>query len=207
MSVTEQVGPRRWATVSAQVILVVGGLEGGGRQAAAVIENSAALPAQDIVRLVAGLGDTCPAVRALALLPEPIELIDGGFAGQAPLDQETTYYRAGATNPRTAMDIHTPARLQGVVHAVEDLGHVHTLRRRAVILDGLAEVLDAERKLAIVGLELVRLRKVDEALDAGLDQALQSLAGRLTVRATGMLSGQHLAGNHPVVVTEWSWFG
>ena len=199
--------PRPRTTAPAQVILVVGGLQVGRRQAAPVVENSAALPAQHVVRLVAGLRDTRPTVRALALLPEPVELIEGGLAGQAPLNQETTYYCAGAPNPRTAMDIHTPTRLQSVVHAVEDLGHVHTLRRRAVVLDGLAEVFDAERKLAVVGLELVRLRKVDEAFDASLDEALQSFAGRLTARATGVLSGQHLAGYHPVVVTEWSWVG
>jgi len=87
------------------------------------------------------------------------------------------------------MDIHAPTRLQCVVHAVEDFAHVHALRRRAVVFDGFAEVFDAERKLAIVGLDLIRLREVNKALDPGVDQTLYFLPGRFTVWTTGMLSG------------------
>jgi hypothetical protein len=128
-------------------------------------------------------------VGAFALLPEAVELVEGGLAGQATLDEETTYDRTGAADARAAMYVHTSTRLQGVVHAVEDLGHVHALGGRAVILDGLAEVFDAERKLAIVRLDLVWLREVDKAFDPCADEALQFVAGGLTIRATGVLSG------------------
>jgi hypothetical protein len=92
------------------------------------------------------------------------------------------------------------------VNTVEDLGHVRALRWRAVILDRLPQVLDAERQLRVVRLQLTGLGEVDEALDTRVREAFQPLTRRITVRATRMLAGQHLTGHHPVAVTEWSWF-
>ena len=144
---------------------------------------------------------------ALAVLPETIELIEGGVAGQAELDQETADHRAGATDACPTVDVHATARLHGVVQAIEDLGHMHALRGQAMIFDGLAEVLDAERQLTIVAVELIRLGEVNETLDAGVDEALQSPAGCLAALARGVLSRQNLAGQHPVAVSKRSWTG
>jgi len=146
-------------------------------------------------------------MRALILLPETIELVEGGFARETTFDEEATHYRPGAANARAAMDVDAPTRLQRVMNTVEDLGHVRTLRGDAVILDRLAKVLDAERKLRVVRLQLADFGKVDETLDARVHEALQSLARRITVRAAGVLASQHLTRQHPVAVTEGSWFG
>jgi hypothetical protein len=145
-------------------------------------------------------------MRALVLLPETVELVYGGLAHETPFDEKATHHCASAADARATMDIDAPARLQRIMHAVEDLGHVRTLRRGAVILDRLAEILDAEREFRVVGLQLTRLSEVDETLDARSHEALQSLARGITVRATRVLAGQHLTRQHPVAVTERSWF-
>jgi hypothetical protein len=128
------------------------------------------------------------------LLPEAVELVEGGLACQAALNKKATHHCAGATDTGAAMHIYTATRLQRIVETIENLGHVQALRRRAVIPDRLAQVFDPKRKLRIVGLRLVRLREVDETFDTGLDEPVQALAGGLTVGAAGMLSSQYPAG-------------
>lgn len=136
------------------------------------------------------------------MLPESIELIERGFAGPPALDEETADHCAGTTDACPTVDVHAAARLQGVVEAVEDLGHVQPLCGEAVVFDGLAEILDAERQVRVVAVELTWLRQVNETLDAGSDEALQSLAGCLAGRAGGVLPRQQLAGQHPVTVSK-----
>jgi hypothetical protein len=193
LAIPEQMRPRSRTAVGVSLVFIVD-FQPGARQAAAVIEDATALPTHHIVSLVRGLRNTRPIARAFRLLPEPVELVESGLAGQAPLHQEATHHRAGAANAGTTMHIHTSTRLQGVMDAIEDLGHVHPLAGCTVILDRFAQVLDAERELGVVGLDLARLGEVDETLDAGLHQALQPVAGRLPGGAARMLSGQHLTG-------------
>jgi hypothetical protein len=88
------------------------------------------------------------------VLPEAIELVERGFAREATLNQETADDCTGATNACPAVHIHAAARLHGVVHTVEDLGHVHALCGGAVVLEGFAEVLDAEGEIGVVGAQL-----------------------------------------------------
>ena len=183
--------PRRAAVYRGLVVI---DRQARRRQLAAVIEDAPGFPTAHKVNLIIGFGDAAPAVGAVALLPEPIELIQRGFAGQAALDQEAADHCAGAADSRPTVHVHTTAREQRVVEAIEDLGHVHPLRRYAVILDGLTEVLDAEGQLAVIRLQLTGLGEVDETLDARVDQTLQPLAGRLDSRTARMLSGQDLAG-------------
>jgi len=111
-------------------------------------------------------------VRALVLLPQTVELVYSGLAQEASFDEKATHNRARAADARAAMDVDAPARLQRVMHAVENLGHVRPLRRGAVILDRLTQILDAEREVRVVGLQLTRLGEVDETLDARTYEAL-----------------------------------
>ena len=105
------------------------------------------------------------------------------------------------------MDVDAAPGLQRVMHAVENLGHVGGFPGDAVILDRFAEILDADRKIRIIGLQLAGLGEVDETLDTGVHETLQPLARRITVRAIRVLASQHLTWQHPVAVTERSWFG
>jgi hypothetical protein len=116
-------------------------------------------------------------------------LVEGFFALEAAVGKEAADDGAGAADAGAAVDVHAAAGLHGVVHTVEDLQHVNALRGDAVVADGLAEVLDAEREFAVVGFELAVFGEVDEALDAGFDQALQTLARGLAVGAAGVLAG------------------
>ena len=111
------------------------------------------------------------------MLPEAVEFVEGGLSSQATLHQEATHHRAGAANAGPTMHIDTPARLQGVMDAIENLGHVHPLGGRAVILDRLAQVFDAEREFRVVRLDFTRFGEVDETFDASVHQALQPLTG------------------------------
>jgi hypothetical protein len=102
--------------------------EGGRERLSGVGEHHAGLPTAHILDLVIRFGNAGPGVGALAVLPEVIELIEGGVAGQAALDQEAADHRAGATDACPTVDVHATARLHGVVQAIEDLGHMHALR-------------------------------------------------------------------------------
>ena len=72
---------------------------------------------------------------------------------------------------------------------------MRALRWSAVILDRLPQVLDAERKLRVVRLQLTGLGEVDKAVDTRVDEAFQPFTRRITVRATGMLAGERLITN------------
>jgi hypothetical protein len=152
------------------------------------------------INLRVGLRDTAPVLRALGLLPQSVQLVEGSFAWETALDQEAAHDCAGTADARPAMDVYTPARLHRVLDAVENLDHVAPSGGDRVVTDGFPQVLDADRQLRVVGLQLARLGKVHETLDAGGDQSLQSFASGLDGRAAGVLTGKHLAGDYPVAV-------
>jgi hypothetical protein len=88
------------------------------------------------------------------------------------------------------------------VQAIEELGHLAGLLRNAVVRDRLAEILDAEGQVCVVGWELIALCEIHKAADAGLQQAPQARPGRRRGGPAGMLTGEQLAREHPVAVGQ-----
>jgi len=66
-------------------------------------------PMPYVIRLLGGLGHLGPLRRACALLPEPVQPLDGGSAARLLLGQKAPDDEPGAPNTRSAMHIDAPA--------------------------------------------------------------------------------------------------
>jgi hypothetical protein len=89
-----------------------------------------------------------------------------------------------------------------MIEARLDFDHVLAPRGQAMIANGLAQVLDRQRQIAFVGLELIGVGQVDEAANARLHQLLQALPrlfGRLPAR---IFAGKQQARDHPIAIRQ-----
>src|SRR6202041_1217338 len=106
------------------------------RGGAAGAESQLRLPGAHEINLLVGLRDTPPVLRALGLLPQAIQLVEGGFALQTELDQEAADDHAGTADARAAVDIDTAAGFPRPLDAAENLDHVGGFRGGAGAAEG-----------------------------------------------------------------------
>jgi hypothetical protein len=85
------------------------------RKLAAIVENGARFPAPYEFNLGVGLRDAAPTLRAIALLPQSIELLESRVAGEAALDQKAADHHPGTTDTSSAVHVHATARQQSIV--------------------------------------------------------------------------------------------
>jgi hypothetical protein len=134
------------------------------------------------------------------LLPQAVQLINGGIALQPALHEQTTNNGASAADAGPAMHVHRPARAHGVGDVLQDLDHLRARPGRAVILDRLARVLNVKRQVRVVPQQLRRLGQVNKTLDARRQQLLQPILGLVTRGAVGMLAREQQPGYDPVTI-------
>ena len=105
-------------------------------------------PGAHVFTLLSGLGNLGPLRRPGICLPQPVQLDERRVPGEAAFHEQTPGDHAGASNASAAVQVHDPARADGLAQAIEDLRHVPWICRDAVIGDGLVQVLDPQRQLA-----------------------------------------------------------
>src|SRR5215213_10320103 len=157
-------------------------------------------PVQDESGLLLSLRYVGPGMCLLALLPQLIQYVEGPCARGSPLYQETAGDRASAPDSRVAVHVNPPPRAQRALEHIENFDHVLALVRDAVIADRPPQILNACRQLILVWFELIRHRQIDEAVDAGIHQLTQSLAGFEGGRGAPprVLAGQKCARQYPI---------
>src|SRR6185437_13997532 len=131
-------------------------------------------PVANVGGLRTSFRDPVPALGAQRLLPDAIQLFQRRVPGEPSLDEHAPDYGPGASDAGPAMDVHLAPRTQRIAHAVEDLAHVLGQLRQTVVLDGLAQVLDADGKGDVVRRRLTGEGQIDEALDAGGQQPAET---------------------------------
>jgi len=84
------------------------------------------------------------------------------------------------------------------MQTIEDLRHHAGLGRRSMVDYRAAQVLDPGRERRLVGEELVRVGKIEKAIDSRRQQPRESLARHLRRRTARVFTREHAAGNDPV---------
>ena len=100
------------------------------------------LPRAHETILIVGFRHRGPALAARTLLPELLQMFECLIATQAAADQITADGRPRTTDARVTVHIHASTRIDRALDRIENLCHVLTRPRHAMIRDRPAMMLD-----------------------------------------------------------------
>src|SRR5262249_12438095 len=151
-----------------------------------------------VLALLVRLGHVRPGGRALALLPDAVELFQRIDAGHTALDEKARHRRAGTADAGATVHVDRLAHAHRLIDAHLNIGHVLATRGYVVILLRLAYVLAGGGQRVMERSDLIRLREIDEAATPRVDQLLQPLLRLFARCPAGVLTGEQLAGHSPI---------
>jgi hypothetical protein len=160
-------------------------------------------PLSDVVGLLGRLRHFRPGLRACAGAPQFVQPFERGISIEPSLGKVAADHGAGAPDAGAAMDVNAPPEHAGIVNTRLQELHLRDLARHVGIAYRAAQIVRLFRQQPAVIGHLADFGEIDEVIDAGAAQAIESRARLRVIGAIRMLAGKYFTGNHPIRIRQW----